>query len=170
MPHKYENNAINKYMRAVLGVFLSGVIFFPQAPSAATLDQWIAEAKREGALNGTVTAAMTGRSTPRLAAAFKARFGLDIDVTLTAVSDLADTPRAIAETKAGVVPTYDAAEGSDITKFTLIQKAVRQLIQQSGAKIVDFLSTQKGRDSLDWYGTDEGRKYQASMGKAIRGE
>ena len=51
-----------------------------------------------------------------------------------------------------------------------LDKKERQFIKESGAKIVDFLSTEKGRDLLAWYATAEGRKYRGDMGKAMRGQ
>lgn len=51
-----------------------------------------------------------------------------------------------------------------------LDKKERQFIKESGAKIVDFLSTKGGRDLVAWYGTEEGRKYRQAMSKAMRGE
>lgn len=51
-----------------------------------------------------------------------------------------------------------------------LDRKTRQDMQQSGAKVVDFLSTEKGRDLLAWYATEEGRKYRQAIGRAIKGE
>lgn len=115
------DGAIGKRSLRVWRVSSLAIFLLPQVGLAAPLEDLIGKAKKEGALNATVTVSMTGRSIPNLAAAFKKRFGLDISVTLTPVSDVADTPKAIAEIRTGVVPTYDAVEGADVNKFTLMQ-------------------------------------------------
>ena len=51
-----------------------------------------------------------------------------------------------------------------------IDRKVRQLREQSGAKYVDYLSTKKGLDFLKWFRTKEGRKYKQALSRAIRGE
>jgi len=87
---------------------------------AATVAELVKQAKKEGALNAMVITAITGKTTPQLATAFKKRFGLDIDVTLTPLLNTTEYPKAVAETKAGVVPTYDVLEGSDTNNIALL--------------------------------------------------
>jgi len=102
-----------------VGLWL-GLIFLPQVGVAATLSELVAKAKEEGALNATVISNLTGRTIPNLVTAFKKRFGLDINVSLTPVIDVENYPRAIAETKVGTVPTYDAIEGADVNNISLL--------------------------------------------------
>jgi ABC-type Fe3+ transport system substrate-binding protein len=51
-----------------------------------------------------------------------------------------------------------------------IDKAQRQLIQESGAPVVGLLDTPRAVELLEWYQTADGRQYLDSMQKAIRGE
>ena len=84
---KQDNKPPSGYVRIVAGVLLFGVAFFPQISPAATVNELVAKAKQEGVLNATVTSSLTGKTTQQLAAAFKKRFGLDIEITLTPVGD-----------------------------------------------------------------------------------
>lgn len=87
---------------------------------AATVAELVKQAKKEGALNAMVISGLTGKTTQQLATAFKKRFGLDIDVTLTPLLNTEEYPKAVAETKAGAVPTYDVLEGSDTNNMALL--------------------------------------------------
>lgn len=111
----------NPYVRIATGAFLVGLGYASGVAYAATLSELITKAKEERALNATVTDGTTGRTIPKLVSAFKKRFGLDINATVVAVSDVAHTAKAIAETRAGAPPTYDAIEGADTNKFTLVE-------------------------------------------------
>jgi hypothetical protein len=51
-----------------------------------------------------------------------------------------------------------------------LDKKERKFIEDSGAKIVDFLDSEEGLAYLNWMGTDEGRKFKEALGRAIRGE
>jgi len=51
-----------------------------------------------------------------------------------------------------------------------LDKKEKEFIQKSGAKIVDFLESDKGLQFLQWMSTEEGRKYKEGLGRAIRGE
>lgn len=104
---------------SVVGLSL-GLLVGSGTSTAATLSELINKAKQEGALNVTVVSTMTGKETQQLAAAFKKRFGLDINATITPILNTQNYPKAIAETKAGAVPTYDAIEGSDTNNMALI--------------------------------------------------
>ena len=101
-------------------VFLFALTGLAETAGATTLADLVQKAKQEGALNATVISSLTGRETQPLAAAFKKRFGLDINVTITPILNTQNYPKAIAETKAGSVPTYDAIEGSDTNNMALI--------------------------------------------------
>ena len=118
---KQDNKPPSGYVRMVAGVLLLGVAFVPQISPAATVNELVAKAKQEGVLNATVTSSLTGKTTQQLAAAFKKRFGLDIEITLTPVGDTENYPKAIAETRTGVVPTYDAMEGSETHNLALMR-------------------------------------------------
>lgn len=107
-------------MWMVIGALFLGITFPSQVTLAATLSELIAQAKEEGALNATVTSSVTGKTARQLAVAFKKRFGLDIEVTLTPKGDTRNYPKAIAATRAGTVPTYDAIEGSETNNIALM--------------------------------------------------
>ena len=91
-----------------------------ETAGSTTLADLVQKAKQEGALNATVVSSLTGRETQRLAAAFKKRFGLDINAIITPVLDTENYPKAIAETKAGAGPTYDNMEGTVTNNMALI--------------------------------------------------
>jgi len=120
MLSKQNNRVLSGYIRIVAGALLLGAVFAPRISPAATVNELIAKAKQEGVLNATVTSSLTGRTTPLLIAAFKKRFGLDIAITLTPVGDTENYPRAVAEAKAGTVPTYDSIEGSEVENISLL--------------------------------------------------
>lgn len=128
----------NRQRRIVAGAVFAGLSLVSGVVHAATLTALIDQAKREGALSVTVTSSMTGKTTPKLAASFKKRFGLEIEVTITPVSDVAHTSKAVAETKTGVVPTYDAIEGADTNKFTLLQVGGLQRIDGWQALVAEI--------------------------------
>lgn len=107
-------------MSMLTAAVLFGLLFAPGASRAATLAELVAKAKQEGALNAMVIEGLTGKTTQQLAAAFKKRFGLDIDVKLTPLLNTTEYPKAIAETKAGTIPTYDVLEGSDTNNMALL--------------------------------------------------
>lgn len=111
----------SNHRKIAAGAVFAWWSLFCGAVHAATVTELIDKARQEGAVSVTVTSSMTGKTTPKLAAAFTKRFGLEIEVTITPVSDVAHTSKAVAETKTGVVPTYDAVEGADTNKFTLLQ-------------------------------------------------
>jgi len=101
-------------------VFLFSLTGLVKTAGSTTLADLVQKAKQEGALNATVVSSLTGRETQRLAAAFKKRFGLDINAIITPVLDTENYPKAIAETKAGAVPTYDTMEGTVTNNMALI--------------------------------------------------
>ena len=107
------------------GIFVTAVFSLLLTESlgvarAATLAELVKKAKQEGALNATIVSSLTGREAQQLAAAFKKRFGLDIDATITPILNTRNYPNAIAEIKSGAVPTYDAIEGSDTNNMALL--------------------------------------------------
>lgn len=116
-----KRELLRRRILVVLGGLWLGVIFLCQVGFAATASELIAKAKEEGALNATVVSSMTGRTIPNLVAAFKRRFGLDTKVTIAAITDVEHYPRAIAETRTGVVPTYDVMEGADVNNTPLLE-------------------------------------------------
>jgi ABC-type Fe3+ transport system substrate-binding protein len=89
-------------------------------PSASDqLARLVAQAKREGRLVATVQGTWTREMLPRLADAFKKRFGLAIDVTLTPIASAQQFPLEIAAVKAGAPPTYDVMQGDDAETMQL---------------------------------------------------
>jgi ABC-type Fe3+ transport system substrate-binding protein len=84
------------------------------------LGDLVAAANKEGALQATIQASWNRTVIPRLTDAFKKRFGLTIDVTLTPVAPAVQFPLDIAATKAGGPPTYDVEEGDDAETMQLI--------------------------------------------------
>ena len=117
---KAQNGLLARTLWMPIGAFLAVVVLGPQVTPAATLGELKAQAKKEGAVNATVVSRMKGRTISNLAAAFKKRFGLNIDVTITPAGDTRHYPKAAAATRAGAVPTYDALWGSGLNNVQLI--------------------------------------------------
>ncbi len=91
-----------------------------QTTGPASLADLVAQANREGSLRATIQASWNRAVIPPLADAFKKRFGLTIDVSLTNVAPAVQFPLDIAQTKAGSAPTYDVEEGDDAETMQLI--------------------------------------------------
>jgi ABC-type Fe3+ transport system substrate-binding protein len=87
------------------------------SPLVASLVQ---DANREGRLLATVQASWNQTVHPRLADAFKARFGLTIDVTVRGVPPAIQFPQEIAATKSGGPPVWDVMEGDDTETMLLM--------------------------------------------------
>ena len=104
----------------VMGALLLGIALAPRVSAASSLNELIAAAKKEGSLSASVISSMHGKTTAKLIPAFKKRFGLDIEVTLTGVRSTSHYGRAAAATRAGAPPTYDAIEGSELSNVQLI--------------------------------------------------
>jgi ABC-type Fe3+ transport system substrate-binding protein len=105
----------------LLGAMLAfGGAGAPKDVSAATVAELVSKAKQEGSLNATVTSSMTGKTTPKLIAAFNKRFGLNLNITLTPVNDTVNYPRALASTQSGAPPTYDSIEGTELNNVQLL--------------------------------------------------
>ncbi len=104
----------------VVGIYLLGVAFAPRVLQAASLGELIAKARQEGALNATVSNQTSPKIIPKLAAAFKKRFELDIQVTLLPLGGTRLFPKAAAATRVGAVPTYDALQGSGKNNVQLV--------------------------------------------------
>lgn len=107
-------------MWILVSALFVGVAFGPRVIPAATLSELIVKARQEGVLNATVIDTMTPKTGSLLAAAFKRRFKLDIEVTITPSADTQHYPKAAAATKIGAVPTYDAIYGSGFNNIMLI--------------------------------------------------
>jgi len=120
MVSKQGKKDSNKLARMAAAAFLVGLSYASEVAYAATLAELIDKAKQEGALSATVTSSMTGRTTLKLADAFKKRFGLNIEVTITPLSGIESASRAIAETKVGTVPMYDTQEAADTSHLALM--------------------------------------------------
>ncbi len=120
MNSKKLENYLTGPIWVVMGALLLGIALAPRVSVAASLSELIAAAKKEGALNVTVISSMHGKTTAKLIPAFKKRFGLNIEVTLTGVRSTSHYGRAAAATRAGSPPTYDAIEGSELSNVQLI--------------------------------------------------
>ena len=120
MLSKHYGRVLSRHKWILPGAVLLVTAFAFQRASAATLSELIAKAKQEGALNATIPSSITGKTTQPLAAAFKKRFGLDIQITITAIENPESFPKALAETKAGRTPTYDVIDGADTDHVTLL--------------------------------------------------
>jgi extracellular solute-binding protein len=96
-----------------------------QAPAAPTrgkqlLDDVVRKANAEGELSVLMPSTWNQGLTTQLAEAFKQRFGLTTNVTISPVLGTQHLPVAIAETRAGTPPTYDAVYGDDAEMMQLI--------------------------------------------------
>jgi ABC-type Fe3+ transport system substrate-binding protein len=101
-------------------ILIFGLTVVPEIACAVSLTELIAKAKQEGTLNATVTSSMTGKTTPKLIAAFNKHFGLNLAITLTPVNDTVNYPRALAAAQSGAPPTYDAIEGTELNNVQLL--------------------------------------------------
>lgn len=92
------------------------------------LAELVRQANQEGKLVGTVQSSWGHAMLPGLADAFKKRFGLTIDVSLTPVASARQFPIEIAAIKAGAPPTYDVMQGDDAETIQLTGAAGVQKI------------------------------------------
>jgi len=114
----YES--LTSVMYIMIGMLFLGVVG-PRITLAASVSELTAQAKKEGAMNATITSSVKGRTIAKLSAAFKKRFGLnDIKVTIAPVGDTRHYPKAAAATRAGGPPTYDAISGSGLNNIMLM--------------------------------------------------
>ncbi len=120
MHSKNQNKFLTSAMWIAVGVLFTVLALVPRVTPAASLSELVAKAKQEGALNATATSSMKPVTASKLAAAFKKRFGLNIKVTITPLSDTRNYPKYAAETKAGVAATYDAVDGSGKNNVQLV--------------------------------------------------
>jgi ABC-type Fe3+ transport system substrate-binding protein len=81
------------------------------------LDDLVKKANEEGEVVVTLLSSWSQEMYTPLADAFKKRFGLTINVQIANMAAAQHYPVAIAETRAGTPPTYDAVQG-DITETT----------------------------------------------------
>ena len=91
------------------------------AAGKARLDDLVAQARREGALDGNIRPGL-GPVVPELTDAFKRRFGLDFDVqldTLSTENDLYIKQRAAMQT--GAPPTLDGLSGPENRNIEMIE-------------------------------------------------
>lgn len=120
MNSKKLENYLTGPIWVVIGELLLGIALAPRVSAASSLNELIAAAKKEGSLSASVISSMHGKTTAKLIPAFKKRFGLDIEVTLTGVRSTSHYGRAAAATRAGAPPTYDAIEGSELSNVQLM--------------------------------------------------
>ena len=83
------------------------------------LAELVQKANQEGRLVATVQSSWGHVLLPRLIDAFKKRFNLRIDVSLTPVASARQFPIEIAASKAGAPPTYDVMQGDDAETIQL---------------------------------------------------
>ena len=117
---------------------VSMICFVPREGIANRLSDLVSAAKKEGALNAAVISSLHGRAHPKLGEAFKKRFGLDIDVTITNIRSTAHYGRAAAATRTGAAPTYDTIEGSELSNIQLIAVGGAQKIDNWQALLADI--------------------------------
>ena len=51
-----------------------------------------------------------------------------------------------------------------------IDRDFREMIEKAGARVISFFDNEKTLELLNWYRTEEGRKYLDAMARGIRGE
>jgi ABC-type Fe3+ transport system substrate-binding protein len=90
-----------------------------QDNGSAALAALVRDANREGRLVTTVQSSWARFILPQLADAFKKRFGLTIDVSITPTASATQFPIEIAATRAGNAPTYDVMQGDDAETMQL---------------------------------------------------
>lgn len=106
----------------LLGASTSGIGIAAAAENDAgkkLLAELIQKANQEGKLVATVQSSWGHAMLPGLIDAFKKRFGLTIDVSLTPVASARQFPIEIAAIKAGAPPTYDVMQGDDAETIQL---------------------------------------------------
>src|SRR4051812_3027463 len=93
-----------------------------QAPARGKqlLDDLVKKANAEGELSVLMVSSWSHGLAGPLADTFKQRFGLTTNVTVSPVLGTQHLPVAIAETRAGSPPTYDAVYGDDAEMMQLI--------------------------------------------------
>jgi ABC-type Fe3+ transport system substrate-binding protein len=126
------------YLLFAAALSIAPVMVTPEELMASPLSELAAAANKEGALNAAVISSLNGRAHPKLAAAFKKRFGLDIDVTITNVRSTTQYGRAAATTKAGATPTYDTMEGSELSNIQLLGVGGAQKIENWQALLAEI--------------------------------
>lgn len=118
---------MKRQVAGALAAALLGAAFVPGSAVAqsgspngtALVAALVADANKEGKLVATVQSSWDQALLPLLAAAFKKRFGLTIDVSLTPVASANQFPLEIAATKSGGPPTYDVMQGDDAETMQL---------------------------------------------------
>jgi ABC-type Fe3+ transport system substrate-binding protein len=90
-----------------------------QDSGSAALAALVREANREGRLLATVQSSWGRAMLPDLASAFRKRFGLTFDVSITPTASATQFPLEIAATRAGNPPTYDVMQGDDAETMQL---------------------------------------------------
>src|SRR5689334_505518 len=107
-------------------LWLAVVLAFSLTPVAARaksdaelLAELIQKANHEKMLTAAVQSSWSRAMLPKLVAAFKARFKLQIDVTTTPIAAAKQVPIEIAATRAGAAPTYDVMQGDDAETIQL---------------------------------------------------
>jgi len=97
----------------------------PAAPATSggqqALDKLVAQAKKEGALNTNIRPGL-GPVIPDLTSAFNKRFGLNLDITLDALTTEGElVAKNRSAMQAGAPPSLDGMEATDYQDLSLIQ-------------------------------------------------
>jgi ABC-type Fe3+ transport system substrate-binding protein len=107
------------------------------SPGKQLLDDLVRRANAEGQLTVTILGSWDQALIPPLADAFKKRFGLNIDVQIAPAAAAQHLPIAIAETRAGNPPTYDAVQGDPTETAQLIGAGGTQPIENWEALLAE---------------------------------
>jgi ABC-type Fe3+ transport system substrate-binding protein len=112
---------------SIRGLLAAALLIAVTAPTQAAgpapneiLAGVVRDANREGKLVATVQGSWPRDLSPRLIDAFKKRFGLTIEMSLTPVASANQFPVEIAATKVGGTPTYDVMQGDDAETMQLM--------------------------------------------------
>jgi len=114
--------------RTIAALLVAGLLAVPTFSNSAAaagssgtdqLAALVQQANKEGRLIATVQGSWPRDLSPKLIDAFKKRFGLTIDVSLTPVASANQFPLEIAAIKAGAPPTYDVMQGDDAETMQL---------------------------------------------------
>ncbi len=93
------------------------------------LDELVARAKQEGALDTTLTT-NAAEAVPRLRSAFLARFGLNIDVRIdSAGNEPGKVSQVLSAHQTGVPPLFDTLQADAIEHLNLLERGLPLLVE-----------------------------------------
>jgi ABC-type Fe3+ transport system substrate-binding protein len=97
----------------------------------------VRRANQEGEVAVTIQSSWNQALATPLADAFKKRFGLNINVSITNAASAEHFPVAIAETRAGTPPTYDVVQGDDAETMQLVGAGGTQPVENWQALLAE---------------------------------